>query len=203
MCAKHKRSIWGNEAGFNLVTGTLTNIFSGAATVVTGGTGQAALAALALFSNAERSLGNEAVYKNMLIHAIVQKINERRAGLKNTITNEIISNASNNYYAYPINVAIIDVLDYHHACSFMSGLQLAIKEGTSDKKPQKITKLKNLLHSLSLQLDSRKNHLNDDSKVKDDPQHKSLLDRYNTAANSLKALENEASVTPQTQKPEG
>ena len=200
MCEAHKRSIWGNEASFNMITSTLTNIFSGAATVVTGGTGQAALAALALFSNAERSLGNEIVYKNMLAHAIVQKITEQRTTLRNSITTNIKASSIKNYYDYPINLALNEVIDYHNACSFMSGLELAIKEGTKDKKPQQITKLENQLSILTTQIDARKLYLknNNIANQENDKHLISLNKRYDRASANLDVLETTTGSTPDT-----
>jgi len=197
ICEEHKRSIWGNEASFNMVTSTLTNIFSGAATVVTGGTGQAALAALALFSNAERSLGNETVYKNMLIHAIVQKITDKRTELTNTLRSKITTNARSDYYSYPINIALLDVTDYHNSCSFMSGLELAIKEGTNDKKPQQIAKLENQIALLSTQIDARALYLknNNISRQPEDYHLADLNRRYNSASTKLAALEAQTAGT--------
>jgi len=197
MCEAHKRSIWGNEASFNMITSTLTNIFSGAATVVTGGTGQAALAALALFSNAERSLGNEIVYKNMLAHAIVQKITEQRTTLRNSITTNIKASSIKNYYDYPINLALNEVIDYHNACSFMSGLELAIKEGTKDKKPQQITKLENQLSILSTQIDARELYLKNNNLDKGNDKHLASLNRrYDRASTNLDALETTTGSLP-------
>lgn len=200
-CEVHKRSIWGNEATFNIITGTLTNAFSGAATVVTGGAGQAILAGLALFSNAERSLGNEAVYKNMIVPAIIQKIDEYRTN-KFQILKQNIYITPKHYSKYPLNVAIQDLSDYHNSCSFMFGLQKAVQEGTKDSRVTRISELTNLLTRLSEQLDNRKYRLKSENpgityaQINADTQYSSFKSRYDAVSEQLKTLEAAAESSP-------
>lgn len=129
MCQEHLQTIFGNDALFNVTTGTLTNVFSGAAALSGGlasGT-RSLLSGLALFSNAERSLVNETVYKTMLATAITKKIGETRKKQREAIIQSLKENPD------PIHLALLDVIDYHQTCSFMFGLQKALDEGTQDR----------------------------------------------------------------------
>lgn len=72
-CLTHHRSMYGQDAAWNIGLGTLTNVFAGAASVVSAERPKSVLAALALFSNSERSLINETAYKQMLISAVDKK----------------------------------------------------------------------------------------------------------------------------------
>ncbi|MGE5506572.1 MAG: lipoprotein [Actinomycetota bacterium] len=138
MCEDHKRTIWGNEAATNIITGTLTNAFSGAATAVGGELAKSALAAAAAFSSAERSLVNESVYKNALVPVVVKKITDARPSLRSALMEKVRTNDIDHY---PMNEAVQDVLDYHYTCSFMWGLNKALEEGAQPSKDAKIAKL--------------------------------------------------------------
>jgi hypothetical protein len=186
MCRDHIKGIWGNEAGFNIAAGTFTNIFSGAATVVGATDGKSILSSLALFSNAERSLGNEVVYKNSLISSVVTKIVQSRNEKSNAIFQKIYGNTAIPYDQYPISLAVNDVLSYHDSCSFMNGLLRAINEGSSDKRVEKINELKNSLNMLRLELNQPIN----DQKVKE-----SMQQRYVALSNTLQALQANADGT--------
>jgi len=126
LCAEHMKTIFGNEAAFNITTGTLTNILSGAATVVGGAVAKSALSAGAFLANSERSLVNETVYKSVLVPAVVKKIRMLREDSRK----QIVSRFKKGVSDYSIHEAILDVVAYHQSCSFMQGLQRALEEGT-------------------------------------------------------------------------
>jgi len=126
LCEQHMKTIFGNEAAFNIATGTLTNVFSGVATVIGGTVAKSALSAAAFLSNSERSLVNETVYKSVLVPAVARKIETIRTKGRKAIKDEI----KKPYSEYPIHIALLDVVEYHRSCSFMLGLQLALEEGT-------------------------------------------------------------------------
>ena len=128
VCVAHMRTIYGNEAAYNVTFGTITNYFAGAATVVEKVSQKSLFSALALFSNAERSLINESVYKTAVVSTVSKKIRESRELRRNAILNHLRNDALD---AYPVNQAISDVLDYHNTCSFMYGLERAIEEGST------------------------------------------------------------------------
>lgn len=148
MCVNHRRSIYGNEASANIALGTMTNLFAGAASVVTSVHGKSVLAALALFSNSERSLVNETVYKQMLVTAVDRKIVELRelkgqalySSLKLPITD------------YSMHEALRDLTAFHVSCSFMTGLEKALDEGTQGGEAQKRIRLQAQLASVATQM---------------------------------------------------
>ncbi len=155
MCEKHMKTILGNEAAVNIITGTLTNAFSGAATVVTGGMSKTILAALAFFSNSERSLFNETIYKSVLVPAIIKKINETRLNVRRDIMAKYETNKNAAYEDYPVNFALADIIKYHQSCSFMVGLQKALEEGTQTAPGQDRASLEQKLKTLVHERDGR------------------------------------------------
>ncbi len=155
MCEKHMKTILGNEATVNIITGTLTNAFSGAATITTGAIGKSILAGLAFFSNSERSLVNETVYKSVLVPAIIKKINEIRLNERNAIMTKYEANKGGKYEDYPLNFALADIIKYHQTCSFMLGLQKALEEGTQPATGQDRASLEQKLKVLVLEKDNR------------------------------------------------
>jgi DNA repair exonuclease SbcCD ATPase subunit len=175
MCQEHIKTIWGKEAGFNIVAGTLTNIFAGAASVAGGMGDKSILSGLALFSNSERSLVNESVYKNALVSAVVNKIVEGRNNKSSFIADKILKSS---YKEYPINLAVNDILDYHNSCSFMHGLLKAIKEGSTDSRVAKIRELEHTLNILKLQLEQKGN-----------TDKSALQDRYDAINETLTTLQ--------------
>lgn len=75
---------------------------------------------------AERSLANEVVYRNQLVPAITQKILEKCRDARLVLARRYADDAT----VYPVRAAIADAVEYHYTCSFMVGLQWALKEGT-------------------------------------------------------------------------
>lgn len=139
-CLVHRRHIYGNDAVANGTLGTLTNIFAGAAAVVTPETTKSILAAMALFTNSERSLLNETVYKQMLVTAVDKKIVEQRQNKAEKIASKMKESINN----YSYEQATLDVIDFHSSCSFMNGLSLALEEGTNGAEYKKVTEQQRL-----------------------------------------------------------
>lgn len=149
-CLRHRRSMYGNEAAWNIGLGTLTNLFAGAASVVTAEKSKSILAALALFSNSERSLVNETVYKQMLVTAVDRKIVETR----DVKMQAIHASLAKDIAAYPVSQALEDVIALHNSCSFIDGLQKALHEGTQDTPTLRLARLQGRLQALKAELDS-------------------------------------------------
>lgn len=139
LCVEHRKTIYGNEAAFNITAGTFTNLFAGASTVATAQTGKTILSALALLSNAERSLVNETIYKQMLVTSVDKKIVELRQGRAEAIYTKLESQDAN---AYSVNRALLDFYKFHEACSFMDGLRVALAEGTNESAAHKLERLR-------------------------------------------------------------
>jgi hypothetical protein len=142
MCQKHLQTIFGNDAAFNVTTGTLTNLFSGASALVGGlaTSTKSLLSGLALFSNAQRSLVNEEVYKTMLVTAITKKIGETRKKQREAMIQSLKTGPD------PIHIALLKVTEYHQTCSFMFGLQKALDEGTQARPDATATPIPTSTH---------------------------------------------------------
>lgn len=155
-CLRHRRSMYGNEATWNIGLGTLTNLFAGAASVVSAEHTKSILAALALFSNSERSLVNETVYKQMLVTAVDKKIVEMRDERMRIIYTSL---KKDDIAAYSIHEALRDLILLHNKCSFIDGLEKALHEGTQDTSTVKMARLRSNLLLLrserSLVLDAK------------------------------------------------
>lgn len=154
VCQAHKATMFGNEASWNVTLGTLTNAFTGTAAVFGGAVGKSIFSALGLFSNAERSLVNEEVYQNLLVPAIGQKIDDIRS-TKLTDINSKMKDGT-DMKTYSMYQAISDVMEYHNDCSFMLGLQTALKEGTGNGVASQYASLKRTEQSINAQMDLRK-----------------------------------------------
>lgn len=146
MCLKHRRDMYGNEAATNLTLGSFTNLFSGAATVISPTTTKTIFSALALFTNAERSLINETVYKQMLVTAIDKKIVDKRETAAININNKM----QKPIEQYSISEAMFDVSRFHNNCSFMEGLRYALSEGEGDIDASKAANLKREISEIEL-----------------------------------------------------
>jgi hypothetical protein len=146
LCTEHRKTIYGNDAGYNIVLGTLTNFFAGAAAIVDSERRKAILAALALFMNSERSLINESVYKSTINVAVDKKIVEIRIAKLQALK----ANFSKPITSYPVGVAEMDVMDLHYSCSFMHGLNKALEEGSGTL--QKIARLRGNLSAAEAEL---------------------------------------------------
>jgi hypothetical protein len=144
LCLEHRRSIYGRDATANIALGTLTNLFAGSAAVVTGGNAQAILGALALFSNSERSLVNETIYKTMIVTAVDDKIVESMK----TQAAQIRTDLDQPIEKYGMAQAITAVVHLHASCSFMEGLRLALSEGTRTSTASKVLTLRQTLETV-------------------------------------------------------
>lgn len=184
-CLEHRRSIYGREATWNITLGTMTNLFAGAASVVTYQKHRPIFAALALASNSERSLVNETVYKQMLTTAVDKKIMEMREQKMVAMHSSLKLPMS----GYSASEALRDVVLFHSTCSFMTGLQKALEEGTqtSDEariakaRASRITRLEATLATLNLQY-----KLTEDKKS---PGATKLEERIRAVSDELKAEE--------------
>ncbi|MBF0462412.1 MAG: hypothetical protein HQL87_13590 [Magnetococcales bacterium] len=154
-CEKHKSTILGNEANYNMTLGTVTNLFSGAATIIGGVETKTVFAGMAALSNAERSLINESVYRTMIASAVLAKIEADQGSGRAAIQNKL----NNTMAEYPIAYAVQDVLDLHHRCSFQYGLSAALKNGTQDTTDAQINYAEAELGRLQAAQDNRANLL--------------------------------------------
>lgn len=183
LCRDHVSEIYGTEAGFNIATGSIAALTSGFAAISPGSRAQS-LAAISSFTSAERALVNESVYKNLLTTAIATKIEQQRG----TLGKALLAKKSESYANYRIDDAIYDVIDYHHACSFYKGMELALAEGTNTNPATKLAALEVQSQALAQQIDIRAQALRMDEASRrslldpkaaiGEPILKALVDRY-------------------------
>lgn len=178
-CMDHRRSMYGKEAGFNIAAGSFTNLFSGWATVAPGQHQKSILSALALLSNSERSLVNELVYKSVIVPAVDKKILQ----LREEKARKLFAHFPDPIGTYPIDVALHDTIDFHYACSFMTGLEKALAEGTQETTRQKAERLKRDLTLLQAQVDAYV------PKDVNNVVYKNLTVRYDALSEEIKSLE--------------
>ena len=182
LCVEHRKTIYGNDASWNIASGTLTSFFAGAASVAQAERAKSILAALALFSNSERSLVNETVYKQILITAVDKKIVEGRE----TRADAIYQSLKLPMSSYPMHSALRDVFSLHNSCSFMNGLQKALEEGNQGSNAQKIVRLRTNLATIGAEMDAISVA---DRAGKSKDKYDQLLVRYKAVGETLKALE--------------
>ena len=178
-CVEHRRTIYGKEAGFNIAAGTFVNIFSGWATVAPGQHQKSILSALALLSNSERSLVNELVYKSVIVPAVDKKILQ----IRDDKGRKLFGHFSESIQTYPMGIALYDAIDFHYTCSFMTGLEKALEEGTQETPKQKAERLKRDLTTLQAQVEA--DTTQDDKNVV----FKNLKERYDSLSEEIKTLE--------------
>ncbi|MGR5943763.1 hypothetical protein [Enterobacter sp. C4G1] len=182
VCLLHRRSIYGNDAMFNISTGTLTSLFAGVATVVTPTVSKSIFSALAMFSNSERSLVNEVVYKQMIVTAVDTKIQQTRGTKAVAIVQHLKTDTMKDY---PLSRALNDFMAYHNSCSFMEGLRLALANGTQNPTENKI----NTLNNRMLLNNAQMNIYCSGRKTTDTEMCESLKSRNTAITNELKTLE--------------
>lgn len=183
LCVAHRRSMYGNEATWNVVAGSFTNLFAGAASVVGAETAKSVLAALALFSNSQRSLVNETIYKQILITAVDKKIAELRDSRARAI-HEALSRDINQY---GMHAALRDLVGFHQSCSFMDGLQKALEEGNQPSSERKMVRLRQTLLGISSDLHTY---------CRADPSSAECVEtkaRFKATSDALKVLESSGS----------
>lgn len=184
LCTAHRRSIYGNDAGWNIALGSMTNLFAGAASVATVTQTKSILSALALFSNSERSLVNETVYKTMLVTAVDKKILETRNAQMTAIDMALVKPID----AYGMHDALRNVTTLHASCSFMLGLQKALDEGAQGSSAQRAVRLRATLASIGAEMDAIQGGDRTGSKKL---QFDQLSARYNAVSTTITKLESE------------
>lgn len=127
-CANHKAQIISDAANWNLSTGSIAMIFAGAAAVIDSATTASHLAAGAATLTGVQSLANNEVYANALSTTILRAIDVSRSKARAKLLNGMENDN------YSISLALIDLQEYHDACSLMSGL-VEVTKALENRKP--------------------------------------------------------------------
>lgn len=193
-CNEHLKSIYGNEAGWNIGLGTLAALFGGTAAVVGANAAKSNYAAAGTFFGGERSLSNEVVYKNQLVPAIHYKIIEKRQEKRGALFARFGANATD----YPLRAAVADAIQYHYSCSFMEGMQWALREGTTNSDDAKLARARGNLQTASVELNRARMDVagrtsDPAAKLADnlaaDPVYKAAMARHDALSELVKQLE--------------
>jgi len=174
LCMSHLKSIYGNDAAFNIATGSLATFTSGWAAITNGGSAKL-LSAISAFSNAERSLVNETIYRNQVTTHIGIKISQAREDKGAAIR------ASLGDDKYNLAQATFDLMAYHNSCSFHYGLERVLQEGTNTNPAAKISQLEieqdNLLRQIQLHIKTTDLKITDDNATSKDIVYMNLKSR--------------------------
>lgn len=122
------KTIFGNEAAFNITAGSIAMIASGAGTIFYPVGTKTALAAISTIASGERALVKESVYKNAVVAAVTRKIHEGREQKASAIMPATSGKSINDY---SMTTALRDVVDFYYKCTFMYGLDRALEEGST------------------------------------------------------------------------
>jgi hypothetical protein len=192
---QHIARIGGNETSMNLTFGTLTTALAGASMLSTVNTSKSILAGLATFSSAERSLVNDTVYKSVIAPVVTRKICDSRIEKRKALIKRI---EDENLTKFSLSMGLLDFMDYHNSCSFMFGLEKALKEGQQDGTKIKKQALEEQLLVLRAQRDSRERNLRERNITKytsekamlEDSDYNATSERINAINKTLSDLDN-------------
>jgi len=130
VCDKHTAAIISGSSTTNFVLAEVTTLLSGLGSLFTAESTIRALSGSAAITNATRAQYNEAFFQNMLNSTIVSAIRESRK----ILLAEMEVRRTSDLNAYSGYQMIDDVIQYHLACSFYSGL-VALKEAAQKIRP--------------------------------------------------------------------
>ncbi len=132
VCEQHKGEILGGAATVNVALGSATTIFSSIGTVIGAESAKAGLSAAAAITNSGRSLVNDEVYQHAFVISIVKAIEDDRERKRRVL----YSSLDKEVTEYSIIHGLVDVNEYHHACSFLNGLKL-VSESVGNRRATK------------------------------------------------------------------
>ncbi|MDR6981957.1 hypothetical protein J2X32_000565 [Rheinheimera pacifica] len=167
-CSQHKAKIIANTSIWNVGTGTASILFAGAASVLSHAQTAAELSAAAAATTGIQSLVNKEVYAQALGTTIVRAIDVAREKKMANIQRGI---GKSDYSAYR---ALIDLTEYHNACSLMVGITEVTKALDNRKASQneiqlsrdQLIKSLDSLNQMSLSdTGMTQNELNDQKKI--------------------------------------
>jgi hypothetical protein len=136
VCTREMGNLTANEAMVNAGLAMATTAFSTVGSLVTGQVASNVLSGLASGTNATRGHINAEVYRSVLSTAVSKAIQNERDDQRAAI----LTHFSDGIAAYPVDLMLMDVNNYHQTCSFYRGLGLVIDavsrptDGESDQR---------------------------------------------------------------------
>lgn len=126
VCERDSASIMANQAATNGILNILTTGLSAAGTIVTGECAKTILAGTAAFVSGSRNDVNAAVYRNQMSQAITAA----SAGERKRLRDALNARRTESVTSFSVDDMIRAVNEYHQACSFYRGLELALENAT-------------------------------------------------------------------------
>lgn len=126
ICVKDSASIVANEAAVNGILNILTTGLASAGSLVSGERAKTVLAGTAGFVSGSRDHINAAIYRNQVSQAITASSAAERKRLRDAID----ARRADSVTAFSVDEMIRMVNEYHQACSFYKGLELALTTAT-------------------------------------------------------------------------
>ncbi|PCJ27534.1 MAG: hypothetical protein COA96_03275 [SAR86 cluster bacterium] len=120
-CETYKQSLYELDRNFNFITGSITTALAGAGAIIAHEQTAKELAALAGISSGVRAEFNADYFRNITIEVISKGIDARRAREKQAMG----AKKRQPFIDYTVEAAIADAVNYHGACTAISGLQEA------------------------------------------------------------------------------
>ena len=145
ICTKDGASFMANEALTNGLLNILVTGLSSAGAIVTGERAKTVLAGVASFASGSRDHINSAVYRNQVTQAVSAAIDSERARLREAIEAKRTAEASE----FTVDDMVRMVNEYHQACSFYKGLQLALTSAKEYPKLKEFVTRNTALNALS------------------------------------------------------
>ena len=122
ICEKDSASIYANEAAVNGLLNILVTALGTAGTIVTGERAKTVLAGASAFTSGSRDHINSAVYKNQVSQAVTAATSAERKRLRDLIE----ARKTETVATFSVDDMVQSLNEYHQACSFYKGLQLAL-----------------------------------------------------------------------------
>ncbi len=119
LCGEYLQSLTRTQRSYSLILGSLSTIFGGAGAAFTSASVVRPLSALASIASGERAEFDADTFAKQTAQVIVSAIKNSRARTYNSI---VQVNFPKSIFAWPTNVALADVQDYHSRCSLNEGV---------------------------------------------------------------------------------
>jgi len=129
----NKAQIMARSTTFNIVTGFTSSLFSTAATFIGGAGTKSALSAVSAVSTSTENIVNREVLFDQMVPVIIEVMDGDRKTKRDTILQNMLKGTE----VYSVDMAILEVFEYHNSGSFMNGIKLLAKEINKEGRPRK------------------------------------------------------------------
>lgn len=192
ICEAHKAGIISTASAANLGLTEVSTVLSGLGAILTPASTVRALSGAATITSATNANISQAAYQSLVAEAIVASIEQAREEKDSHLS----LNRKKSLTDYSVDQMLVDVDDYHHACSFYQGLVTLTK--AVDRISPTSAELQARIDALMAQYKKNMTTLGEASKS---PGVTSNLDAANaTIMASVAQLQSQLASTPATSK---